>query len=157
MLQDFFGPSSSEEEFPASDAKELYNSDRRVVETPLSSEQIDKVKNKPPLNLYLTDEYMKNAVELPSLLDSKNLFLQPQRYLLESIPIDETFPENLAGNAPQNDQHMIEGNTYQENSFLIDECHLIYEGENEVSYMIPTPKGGTPRNRSLTPITIAMI
>ena len=112
MLQDFFGPSSSEEEFPASDAEDLYNSDRRVVETPLSSEQIDKVKNKPPLNLYLTDEYMKNAVELPSLLDSKNFFLQPQRYLLESITIDETFLENPAGNAPQIDQHMIKGNAY---------------------------------------------
>ena len=111
MLQDFFGPSSSEEEFPASDAKELYNSDRRVVETPISSEQIDKVKNKPPLNLYLTDEYMKNAVELPSLLDSKNFFLQPQRYLLESIPIDETFGENPDGNRPKLQEHMYEGNT----------------------------------------------
>ena len=32
-----------------------------------------------------------------------------------------------------------------------------YEGEQEVSYMIPTPKGATPRNQSLTPITIAMV
>ena len=73
------------------------------------------------------------------------------------ILIDETFLDVPAGNAPQIDKHMIEGNTYQEKSFLIDECHLIYEGENEVSYMVPTPKGGTPRNRSLTPITITMV
>ena len=107
--------------------------------------------------MYLCDEYTKNAVELPSLLDSKNYFLQPQRYLLESVPIDETFLNIPAGNALQNDNHMMEGNTYQEDAYLIDECHLIYEGKQEVSYMVPTPKGGTPRNQSLTPITIVMV
>ena len=157
MLQDFFGSSSSKDEIVPAEAEDLHNSDRRVVERPLSSKEIDRVKNKTPLNLYLTDEYLKNAVELPSLLNSKEYFLQPQRYLLESIPIDETFPENPAGNAPETEKQMLEGNSYEEESFLIDECHLIYEGENEVSYMVPTPKGGTPRNRSLTPITIAMV
>ena len=107
--------------------------------------------------MYLAGEYLKNAVELPSLLNSKEYFLQPQRYLLQSIPIDETFLENPAGNAPELEKQMLEGNSYEEESFLIDECHLIYEGENEVSYMVPTPKGGTPRNQSLTPIMIAMI
>ena len=100
---------------------------------------------------------MKNAVELPSLLDSKNYFLQPQRYLLGSIPINETFLENPAGNAPKPEKQTIEGNSYEEESYPIEECHLIYEGENEVSYMVPTPKGGTPRNQSLMPITIAMV
>ena len=83
MLQDFFGSSSSEDEFYGPTvAEDFHNSDIRVVERPLSSEEIDRVKNKTPLNLYLTDEYLKTAVELPSLLNSKEYFLQPQRYLL---------------------------------------------------------------------------
>ena len=107
-MQDFFGSSSSEDEFygPA-EAEDLHNSDIRVVERPLSGEEIDRVKNKTPLNLYLSDEYLKNAVELPSLLNSKKYFLQPQCYLLESIPIGETFFENSAGNATEIDQRMI--------------------------------------------------
>jgi len=32
--------------------------------------------------------------------------------------------------------------------------HLIYKEEQDVTYMIPVPKQGTPRDISLTPITI---
>ena len=37
------------------------------------------------------------------------------------------------------------------------ESHLIYKEEQDVTYMIPVPKTGTPRDSSLTPITIMVV
>ena len=37
------------------------------------------------------------------------------------------------------------------------ESNLIYKEEHDVTYMIPIPKTGTPRDSSLTPITIMVV
>ena len=37
------------------------------------------------------------------------------------------------------------------------ESHLIYKEEQDVAYMISVPKTGTPRDSSLTPITIMVV
>ena len=34
---------------------------------------------------------------------------------------------------------------------------LVYPEEDEITYMIPVPKGGPPRDTSLTPITIMIV
>ena len=38
-----------------------------------------------------------------------------------------------------------------------EDCNFVYQEEQEVTYMVPVPKGGTPKELSLTPITIMMI
>ena len=37
------------------------------------------------------------------------------------------------------------------------ESHLIYQEEKDVTYMVPLPKMGTPRDSSLTPISIMVV
>ena len=37
------------------------------------------------------------------------------------------------------------------------ESHIIYKEEQDVTFMIPTPKIGKPRGRSLTPISIMVV
>ena len=56
--------------------------------------------------------------------------------------IDDNLTLNSAGNTIEQNDHM---------SFLV------YPEEDEVTYMIPVPKGGTPRDTSLTPITIMIV
>ena len=46
------------------------------------------------------------------------------------------------------------GNTVERND---DMSFLVYPEEDEVTYMIPVPKGGTPRDTSLTPIIIMIV
>ena len=39
-----------------------------------------------------------------------------------------------------------------------EDCNFVYQDEDqEVTYMVPVPKGGTPKELSLTPITIMTI
>ena len=38
-----------------------------------------------------------------------------------------------------------------------EDCNFVYQEEQEVTYMIPVPKCGTPKEQSLMPITIMMI
>ena len=46
----------------------------------------------------------------------------------------------------------LDSDSYQE-----IESHIIYEEEQDVTYMIPIPKTGTPSDSSLTPITIMVV
>ena len=69
----------------------------------------------------------------------------------QSFITDESHPSN--GNAQNdhdsnNDDVMVPENI---------ECHNTYHEDKEISYMIPTPKSGQPRDLSLTPISIMVI
>ena len=46
------------------------------------------------------------------------------------------------------------GNTIEQNDHI---SFLVYPEEDKVTYIIPVPKGGTPRDTSLTPITIMIV
>jgi hypothetical protein len=39
----------------------------------------------------------------------------------------------------------------------LESTYLIYPEEDEVTYMVPVPKNGTPKDSSLTPITIMVV
>ena len=36
-------------------------------------------------------------------------------------------------------------------------CNFVYQDEQEVTYMVPVPKGGSPKELTLTPIITMMI
>ena len=122
---------------------------------PPVSDESNKIK-KPVTDYFLTTEYLTTMATPYSTLTSMAEFLNPESYLLGSLPrpevllprtYDDTYCENPAGNAFPLEEERINS----------EESHLIYENECEVSYMIPVPKGGKPRNPSLTPITIAAV
>ena len=53
----------------------------------------------------------------------------------------------------QNDNSSLDG----EDTIRDIESHLIYHEEKDVTYMVPLPKMGTPRDSSLTPISIMVV
>ena len=46
------------------------------------------------------------------------------------------------------------GNPIEQNDHI---SFLVYPEEDKITCMIPVPKGGTPRDTSLTPITIMIV
>ena len=60
-----------------------------------------------------------------------------------------TDSESTADSAP------FDENPKEDSDFIREiESNLIYEEEQDVTYMVPVPKSGTPKDKSLTPISI---
>jgi hypothetical protein len=89
-----------------------------------------------------------------NFIDSKS----EQNTLFEVSTVCTTESDNTAESAPSTDE--TEWTDVMSLDFESDqdiESHLIYKEEQDVTYMIPTPKTGTPRDSSLTPITIMVV
>ena len=39
----------------------------------------------------------------------------------------------------------------------VDDSHAVYEGEEDVTYMVPMPKMGKTKDRSLSPVTVMVV
>ena len=73
-----------------------------------------------------------------------------EQQLLDTESVDvETVTTN-----DSNLYHITTGNAYSRGDV---EVYEVYEEDQEVSYMIPMPKTGKPRDMSLTPITIMVV
>ena len=74
---------------------------------------------------------------------------------IEVSTVCTTDSESTADSAPSNDENeWTDDMSLDSESTQEIEFHLIYKEEHDVTYMIPVPKTGTPRDSSLTPITI---
>ena len=69
--------------------------------------------------------------------------------------VDSVLKENTV------DSNSVFGNTHSACSAphvsQEEDCNFVYQDEEEVTYMVPVPKGGTPKELSLMPITIMMV
>ena len=52
---------------------------------------------------------------------------------------------------------LFAGNATEENLVVESEVIPIYDDEPEVSYMVPTPKSGTPKKPTIMPITVLIV
>ena len=52
---------------------------------------------------------------------------------------------------------LFAGNATEENFIVDPEVISLYEDEPEVSYMVPTPKSGTPKKPKIMPITVLIV
>jgi len=77
---------------------------------------------------------------------------------IEVSTVCTTDSESTADSAPSNDEtEWTDDMSLDSESTQEIESHLIYKEEQDVTYMIPVPKTGTPRDSSLTPITIMVV
>ena len=77
---------------------------------------------------------------------------------IEVSTVCTTDSESTADSAPSNDEtEWTDDMSVDSESTQEIESHLIYKEEQDVTYMIPVPKTGTPRDSSLTPITIMVV
>ena len=71
---------------------------------------------------------------------------------VETVETDST----STGNAP-NTHNSPHADTVDDTVPTDTECHNIEDEDFDVYYQVPVPKNGTPRDLSLTPITIAVM
>ena len=81
-------------------------------------------------------------IEIPIECAEKHLF-NTESVDLETVTTDVSTLDNGAT-----------GNAFSRGDVEVYEVYEVYEEDQEVSYMIPAPKTGKPRDMSLTPITM---
>ena len=84
-------------------------------------------------------------IEIPANCELNNLFDDSD---IEVSTVCSEDTDETAGNASFATSSLEDDNL---------ESHLIYKEEQDVTYMVPVPKNGTPRDSSLTPISIMVV
>jgi len=84
-------------------------------------------------------------IEIPANCELHNLFDDSD---IEVSTVCSEDTDETAGNASFATSSLEDDNL---------ESHLIYKEEQDVTYMVPVPKNGTPRDSSLTPISIMVV
>ena len=88
-----------------------------------------------------------------NFIDSKS----EQNALFEVSTVCTTDSDITAESASLTDETAWESMSLDSDSDQEIESHIIYKEEQDVTFMIPTPKTGKPRDSSLTPISIMVV
>ena len=79
-----------------------------------------------------------DSIDVPMIIDTHSIFEDDDVEISTDTTENNLDIKKTAGNA-------------------IESTYLIYPEEDEVTYMVPVPKNGTPKDSSLTPITIMVV